>query len=77
MMVHYDYLVCPIEYSLRKDDILTAECIRNPVFVLAEYMLPKSIQTFTSVVSSILASRIVEKVSAYEVFVSCREFVPA
>ena len=57
-MVHYDYLVCPIEYSLRKDEILTDTCIRNPVFVISEYSLPGVLQSLTALVSIYLFNKL-------------------
>lgn len=47
-MVQYDYFVCPVEYNLRKD---AETCIRNPVFVVAEYSLPLAVRSFLSLVS--------------------------
>lgn len=50
VLVHYDYLVCPVEYSLRKDALLSDSCVRNPVFLPHEYTLPKTIQSLSSLV---------------------------
>jgi len=70
VMVHYDYLVCPIEYSLRQDDILTSECIRNPVFVLTEYLLPKSVQTATNMIGLPMTSVHVYPITFHSLFLA-------
>lgn len=50
-MVQFDELVCPVEYSLRKDELLNDGCMRNPVFLLAEYNLPKFVQSISRLAS--------------------------
>ncbi|XP_067937953.1 phosphatidate cytidylyltransferase, photoreceptor-specific-like [Watersipora subatra] len=50
VMLHYDYLVCPIEYAMRKGSISLDSCIRNPVFMQAEYSMPATLQSLLSLV---------------------------
>jgi len=53
-MVRYDYLVCPLEYNLRNQEVMTEGCVRNPVFLLTDYQVPQTLQTFSGMVSQFL-----------------------
>ena len=54
VMVRYDYLVCPLEYNLRNQEVMTEGCVRNPVFLLTDYQVPQTLQTFSGMVSQFL-----------------------
>ncbi|KAJ8318707.1 hypothetical protein KUTeg_003798 [Tegillarca granosa] len=48
VLVQFDYFVCPIVYDEGKDKI-SLECERHPVFIVTEYNLPQTLQTFFSI----------------------------
>lgn len=43
ILIQYDTMTCPIDYNLRKEEFMLEGCIKNPVFIVAEYNLPRPI----------------------------------
>lgn len=43
VLLHFDYLICPIEYD-DETNRMSLECEKNPVFKLAEYDFPETMQ---------------------------------
>ena len=53
-------MVCPLEYNLRRDELQTDGCTRNPVFLLTDYNLPKTIQSVSQLVCDSLLEQVGE-----------------
>ena len=53
VLLHFDYLICPIEYD-EETNRMSLECEKNPVFILAEYDFPETMQALFALVSEIL-----------------------
>ena len=52
-MLHFDYLICPIEYD-DETNRMSLECEKNPVFMLADYDFPETMQALFMLVSVIV-----------------------